>query len=231
MKLRKNIVSAHLEKQHMNLVNPVNVYISLFITGGLINARKRNFNLHHRNTEDQLFPHNSLSAIIVSTLDAGPSCSTDNQTYYYQRINDSCCDKQQPRGPWSSSPDVGGTLRGLPTRVWRSNSVAGPGEVAKGLLPVWGSDWATVRVSELCSWVPSESGVRRPSSCTAEWRSQVPQPAGVGPSIFRVQLLNRHPAGGPRGHGTGVGGASRAEPTELVHPGVGPRPSPGSPYA
>ena len=42
-------------------------------------------------------------------------------------------------GPWSGDPVVGGTWRGLPERVGRSNSVAGPGELAKGLLPVWGS--------------------------------------------------------------------------------------------
>jgi hypothetical protein len=45
------------------------------------------------NTEDQLFPQNSLSANIFSTLEAGPSCCTQNP-----RINDIFCDKQQPRG-------------------------------------------------------------------------------------------------------------------------------------
>jgi hypothetical protein len=85
-------VSAHLGKQHINLVNPIIIYTSLFITGALTNDRKRNFKLQHRNTEDQLFQHNSLSAIIFSTLDAGPSCSTQNLS-----INGACCDKQQPR--------------------------------------------------------------------------------------------------------------------------------------
>ncbi len=36
-----NIVSAHLGKQHINLVNPIIDYTSIFITGGLTNARKR----------------------------------------------------------------------------------------------------------------------------------------------------------------------------------------------
>ena len=62
-------------------------------------------------------------------------------------------------GPWSGVPGLGGACRGLPARVGRSNSVAGPGELAKGLLPVWGSDEATVRVAGPCSSVPSESGV------------------------------------------------------------------------
>jgi hypothetical protein len=74
-----NIVSALLGKQHINLVNPIIVYISLFITGGLTDARKKNFDLHHRITEDQLFPHNSLGAIIFSTMDADPSYSTQNK--------------------------------------------------------------------------------------------------------------------------------------------------------
>jgi hypothetical protein len=86
-------VSARSGKQQMDLVNPIIVYTTLFITGGQNTARKRIFDLHHRNTEDQLFPHNSLCAIIFSTLDAGPSCSSQNP-----RINDACCDKQQPRG-------------------------------------------------------------------------------------------------------------------------------------
>jgi hypothetical protein len=38
-------------------------------------------------------PHNGLRANIFSTLDAGPSCSIQNP-----RINNDCCDKQQPRG-------------------------------------------------------------------------------------------------------------------------------------
>jgi hypothetical protein len=80
-------------KQHINLVNPILEYISFFITGGLTSAWKRRFNLHLMNTEDQLFSHSSLSANIFSTLDAGPSCRTQNA-----RINDDCCDKQQSRG-------------------------------------------------------------------------------------------------------------------------------------
>ena len=40
--------------------------------------------------------------------------------------------------------------------------MAGPGDLAEGLLPVWGSDEATVRSVEPCSSVPSESGVRLP---------------------------------------------------------------------
>ncbi len=87
-------------------------------------------------------------------------------------------------GPWSGDPVVGGTWRGLPARVGRSNSVAGPGELAKGLLPVWGSHEDAVRVPKLCSLVPSASGARLPTSYTADWRSRVPRPAG--PSNFRV---------------------------------------------
>jgi hypothetical protein len=91
------IVSAHFGKQHINLVNPIIDFISFFITGGLTNARKRRFDLHLMNTEDQqqhqLFPHNGLRANIFSTLDAGSSCCIQNPM-----IGSDCCDKQQPRG-------------------------------------------------------------------------------------------------------------------------------------
>ncbi len=63
------IVSTHFGKQHINLVNPIIDFTSFFITGGLqvesgglINARKRRFDLHVMNTEDQLFPLNVLKA-------------------------------------------------------------------------------------------------------------------------------------------------------------------------
>ena len=36
--------------------------LSSFITGGLTSARKMCLDLHHRNTEDQHFPHNCLSS-------------------------------------------------------------------------------------------------------------------------------------------------------------------------
>jgi hypothetical protein len=67
----------------------------LFITGGLTNARKRRFDLHLMNTEDQLFQHNGLRANIFSTLDAGPTCRIQGLM-----IDSDCCDKQQPRGFW-----------------------------------------------------------------------------------------------------------------------------------
>jgi hypothetical protein len=75
------------------LVNPLIDYASFFITGGQTNARKRRFNLHLVNTKDQLFQHNGLRANIFTTLDAGPSSRIQNP-----RINNYCCDKQQPRG-------------------------------------------------------------------------------------------------------------------------------------
>jgi hypothetical protein len=74
------VVSACLGNQQINLVDPIIVYTSLFITGGLTSAGKRRLDLHHRNTEDQLFPHNSLSANMFSTLTPGPSCCTQNPT-------------------------------------------------------------------------------------------------------------------------------------------------------
>ncbi len=49
-------------------------------------------------------------------------------------------------GPRSGVPGLGGTCRGLPARVGRSNSVAGPGELAEGRLPVWGSAEPAVRI-------------------------------------------------------------------------------------
>jgi hypothetical protein len=87
------IVSAHFGKQHINLVIPIIDFVSFFTTGGLTNARKRFFNLHLMNTEDQLFPHNGLRANIFSNLDAGPAYSIQNPL-----IDSDCCDKQQPRG-------------------------------------------------------------------------------------------------------------------------------------
>ena len=49
-------------------------------------------------------------------------------------------------GPWSGVPGLGGTCRGLPARVGRSNSVAGPGELAEERLPVWDSAEPAVRI-------------------------------------------------------------------------------------
>ncbi len=86
------MVSARFGKQHIDLVNPMIEYTSFFITGGLTNARNRRFYLHLMNSEDQLFLHNRLRAI-VSTLDDGPPCHTQNP-----RINNNCCDQQQQRG-------------------------------------------------------------------------------------------------------------------------------------
>jgi hypothetical protein len=86
-------VSAHFGKRHINLVIPIIDFVSYFITGGLIYAQKRLFDLHLMNTEDQLFLHNGLRANIFSTLDAGPSYSIQNPP-----IDSDCCDKQQPRG-------------------------------------------------------------------------------------------------------------------------------------
>jgi hypothetical protein len=88
-----NIVSAHFGKQHINMAIPIIDYNSVFITGGLTNARKRLFDFHLMNTEDDLFPHNGLRANIFSTLDAGPSFGIQNTM-----IDSDCCDKQQPRG-------------------------------------------------------------------------------------------------------------------------------------
>jgi hypothetical protein len=81
-------VSARFGKKHIGLVNPIIGYTSIFITGGLTThgARKRNFHIRHRNTEDQLLPHNRLSANIFSTLDAGPSCSTQNPRIKFDQL-------------------------------------------------------------------------------------------------------------------------------------------------
>jgi hypothetical protein len=86
------VVSARFGKQHINLVNPIFYYTSLFISGGMTNVQNRRFDLHLMNTEDQLFLQNRLRANIVSTLDAGSPCHTQNP-----RINKDCCDKKQPR--------------------------------------------------------------------------------------------------------------------------------------
>jgi hypothetical protein len=86
MILNLNVYETHclqpteLKKKHQNQIIG---YTSLIISGALTNARKRNSDLHHMKTEDQPFPHNSLSAINfstldatnISTLDAVPSCS------------------------------------------------------------------------------------------------------------------------------------------------------------
>jgi hypothetical protein len=63
-------VSAHFGEQHINFAISIIDFISFFITGGLNNARKRVFDLHLINTEDDLFRHNGLRANILSTLDA-----------------------------------------------------------------------------------------------------------------------------------------------------------------
>jgi hypothetical protein len=86
-------VFAHFGKQHIDLVIPIIDFVSFFITDILSNARKRLFDLHLMNTEDQLLPHNGLRANIFSTLDAGPSCCIKNPM-----IKSDCCDKDQPRG-------------------------------------------------------------------------------------------------------------------------------------
>jgi hypothetical protein len=66
-------VSAHFGKQHMNLVIPIIDFISLYITGGLTNARKRHLDLHLMNTEDHLFPHNGLR-LVESQDFLNPGC-------------------------------------------------------------------------------------------------------------------------------------------------------------
>jgi hypothetical protein len=65
------IVSAHFGKQHINLVNPIIDFTSFYITSGLTNARKRRFDLHLMNTEDQLFPQIGL---IKSQYFLNPGC-------------------------------------------------------------------------------------------------------------------------------------------------------------
>jgi hypothetical protein len=83
-------VSACFGKHHINYVNPIIDYTSIFITGGLTNARKWRFNLHLINTKDQRFPHR---ANVLSTPDAGKACRIQDQM-----INNDGCDEQQPRG-------------------------------------------------------------------------------------------------------------------------------------
>ena len=74
-------------------------------------------------------------------------------------------------GPWSGVPGLGGTCRGLPARVGRSNSVAGPGELAEGRLPVWGSAEPAVRI-----WGrvvgPIRVGRPAPASYNADWGAE-----------------------------------------------------------
>jgi hypothetical protein len=62
------IVSALFGKQHINLVIPIIDFVSFYITDGLTNAQKRLFDFHPMNTEDHLFPHNSLRANIFSWM-------------------------------------------------------------------------------------------------------------------------------------------------------------------
>jgi hypothetical protein len=74
--------------------------------------------------------------------------------------------------------------------------VAGPGELAEGRLPVWGSAEPAVRV-----WGrvvgPIRVGRPAPPATVVRHRlgGRVPRP--TGPSSFRVQLLDRQTAGGP----------------------------------
>jgi hypothetical protein len=95
---RKNVSCAYVAfayfgKQNINLVIPIIDFVSFFITGGLTNARKRRFDLHLMNTEDQLFPNKGSRANIFSTLDDNSSCRIQNPM-----IDSDSFDKQQARG-------------------------------------------------------------------------------------------------------------------------------------
>ena len=99
--------------------------------------------------------------------------------------------------------------------------MAGPGELAEGRLPVWGSAEPAVRI-----WGrvvgPIRVGRPAPASYTADWGGRVPRP--TGPSSFRVQLLDRLTVGGPCGRGRGVGAKTRCLTPLADPPGCGPAP-------
>ena len=99
--------------------------------------------------------------------------------------------------------------------------MAGPGELAEGRLPVWGSAEPAVRI-----WgrVVGPIRVGRPTSASynADWGGRVPRP--TGPSSFRVQLLDRLTVGGPCGRGRGVGAKTRCLTPLADPPGCGPAP-------
>ena len=88
---------------------------------------------------------------------------------------------------------------------------------------------AAVRVPELRQKVPSESSARLPSCYDATRRCRVPRPATGGPSMFRVQLLNRHPVGGPswprsRGRAWRIPWRIPRQAHQASPPGCGPAP-------
>jgi hypothetical protein len=103
-------------------------------------------------------------------------------------------------GPWSGVPGLGGTCRGLPARVGRSNSVAGPGELAEGRLPVWGSAEPAVRI-----WgrVVGPIRVGRPAPPATAIRHRLAAPPatvvrhswGPGPAAYRAVELPSPTAG------------------------------------
>ena len=115
---------------------------------------------------------------------------------------------------WPSSRGSGGRTR------WQ-----GPAS-GQGAAAGMGFQTTAVRSLGRGGEVPSESGARLPSCPVTARRSRVPRSQVGGPSIFRVQLLDWHPAGGPvAAVDPGWGALSRVEPIEPVHPGVGPRPT------
>ena len=133
-------------------------------------------------------------------------------------------------GPWPGVPGLDGACRGLQARVGRSNSVAGPGELAEGRLPVWGSAEPAVRV-----WgrVVGPIRVGRPAPPATVVRHRLGAGSRGLPGRRASESncwTDRLPAG-RRAVDAEWEQKHSAQPTEPIHPGEGPRPSPGSPYA
>ena len=103
-----------------------------------------------------------------------------------------------------------------------------PRRAGRGATAGMGFPGPASRIRGPGSWVPSESSARLPPAA--------PQTGEPSPAARRAVELPSPTAGqttcrrAARPWSRGEG-ASRAEPTEPLHPGVGPRPAPGYPYA
>jgi hypothetical protein len=120
--------------------------------------------------------------------------------------------------------------------------VAGPGELAEGRLPVWGSAEPAVRI-----WgrVVGPIRVGRPAPPATAIRHRLAAPPATvvrhrlgagsrglpGRRASESNCWTDRLSAGRRAVDAEWEQKHSAQPTEPIHPGEGPRPSPGSPYA